>query len=292
MDPATLPQAQGGRRIASGTLFVVATPIGNLEDITLRALRVLREVAVVAAEDTRRTGNLLRHYQIETPLISLHAHNEGLRLESLIRRLQSGESVAVVSDAGTPGISDPGAQLVSAARRAGVRVDPIPGPSAVTAVLSASGLVVERFAFAGFPPVRVKDRNKWFQWVRSLEDIPVVCFEAPHRIRRFVEEARSLLAERPILLARELTKAHEEWLDGTSDVPERGEFVIVFGQKTESTAAGVPPSDKEIAVLFGQITENPEFSSRRAAIKAVAEELGLSVRTVYDALERAKTQPA
>jgi 16S rRNA (cytidine1402-2'-O)-methyltransferase len=292
MDPATLPQAQGGRRIASGTLFVVATPIGNLEDITLRALRVLREVAVVAAEDTRRTGNLLRHYQIETPLVSLHAHNEGLRIEPLIRRLQSGESIAVVSDAGTPGISDPGAQLVSAARRAGVRVDPIPGASAVTAILSASGLVFERFAFAGFPPTRAKDRNRWFQWVQSLGDVPVVCFEAPHRIRRFIEESRTLLAERPIILARELTKAHEEWLDGTGDVPERGEFVLVFGQKTEHGSSAAPPSDTVIADMFGQMTDLGSSGSRRAAIKAVAAELGVSVRTVYDALERAKTQPA
>jgi 16S rRNA (cytidine1402-2'-O)-methyltransferase len=292
MDPATLPQAQGGRRIASGTLFVVATPIGNLEDITLRALRVLREVAVVAAEDTRRTGNLLRHYQIATPLVSLHAHNEGLRVDPLIRRLQAGESIAVVSDAGTPGISDPGAQLVSAARRAGVRVDPVPGPSAVTAILSASGLVFERFAFAGFPPIRAKDRARWFRWVGALEDTPVVCFEAPHRIRRFLEDARKLLAERPILVARELTKAHEEWLDGTNDVPERGEFVIVFGQKTNAKASVAPPSDQAVADCFGRMTDNPALGSRRAAIKAVAQELGISVRTVYDALERAKTQPA
>ena len=192
MDPSTLPQAPGGRGTASGTLFVVATPIGNLEDITLRALRVLREVALVAAEDTRRTGNLLRHYQIGTPLVSLHEHNEDQRIGPLVGRLQAGQSIAVVSDAGTPGISDPGSRLVRAARLAGIRVDPIPGPSAVTAILSASGLSFDRFAFAGFPPIRSKDRNDWFGWVSSLPDVPVVCFEAPHRIRRFLDEVASV----------------------------------------------------------------------------------------------------
>jgi 16S rRNA (cytidine1402-2'-O)-methyltransferase len=129
-------------------------------------------------------------------------------------RLHAGQSVAVVSDAGTPGVSDPGARLVSAARQIGIRVDPIPGPSAVTAALSASGLTFDRFAFAGFPPIRSNNRKAWFEWISSQPDIPVVCFEAPHRIRRFLAEAKQLLAKRPIILARELTKAHEEWLDG------------------------------------------------------------------------------
>src|SRR5918993_3395259 len=149
-------------RSLAGTLFVVATPIGNLEDITLRALRILKEVDLVAAEDTRRTGNLLRHYGIRTPLISLHEHNEHQRGEDLVQRLRAGSAIAVVSDAGTPSISDPGARLVRAARDAGLRVDPVPGPSAITAALSASGLNVDKFAFAGFPPVRSSDRKKWF----------------------------------------------------------------------------------------------------------------------------------
>jgi 16S rRNA (cytidine1402-2'-O)-methyltransferase len=291
MDPSTLQQAQGGREIAAGTLFVVATPIGNLEDITLRALRVLREVSLVAAEDTRRTGHLLRHYQIATPLISLHAHNESQRIPGLVRRLEAGQSIAVVSDAGTPGISDPGARLVSAARHAGLRVDPVPGASAVTAILSASGLSFERFAFAGFAPIRSKDRKSWFQWVGSLSAVPVVCFEAPHRIRKFVGEARMYLGNRPIILARELTKAHEEWLDGSGDVPERGEFVVVFGQTTEITAVAIP-TDDEIALLFGRITEYGTRGSRRTAIRDVAQQLGIPVRAVFAALERAKNQPA
>ena len=291
MEASTRRHADGQSQV-SGTLFVVATPIGNLEDITLRALRVLREVAVIAAEDTRRTSNLLRHYQIETPLISLHEHNEHQRLASLLRRLHAGESIAVVSDAGTPGVSDPGARLVSAARQAGVRVDPIPGASAVTAALSASGLAFDRFAFAGFPPIRSKDRNRWFGWVSSLPDVPVVCFEAPHRIKRFLAEAQQLLANRPILVARELTKAHEQWLNQADEVPERGEFVVILGQITNADESQPPPNDSEIALLFGQITDSKDVVSRRAAMKTVADELGLPVRTVYAALERAKKQPA
>jgi 16S rRNA (cytidine1402-2'-O)-methyltransferase len=278
--------------MAAGTLYVVGTPIGNLEDITLRALRVLRDVAVVAAEDTRRTGNLLRHYEIHTPLISLHEHNERQRLTPLVARLQAGDSIAVVSDAGTPGISDPGARLVRAARDAGVRVDPVPGPSAVTAVLSASGLTFDRFAFAGFPPTRSKDRKRWFDWVAELGDVPVVCFEAPHRIRRLLADAASLLAERPILLAREVTKAHEEWLTALDDVPERGEFVVVFGQMALLTPAVAPPHDKHIALVFGQLTNNTQPESRREAVRAVAKQLQIPVKAVYDALERAKKQPA
>jgi 16S rRNA (cytidine1402-2'-O)-methyltransferase len=281
-----------------GTLFVVATPIGNLEDITLRALRILREVAVVAAEDTRRTGNLLRHYQIETPLLSLHEHNERHRLDQIVERLRRGDSVALVSDAGTPGISDPGAILVQAARKAGIRVDPIPGASAVTALLSAAGLPMERFAFAGFPPVRSKDRKNWFSWVSRLPDTPVVCFEAPHRIARTLRELREILVNRPIIIGRELTKAHEEWIFNEKPPQERGEFVILIGQTPENTAAddgGRATGSKEtpidaarVADVFGEITNNLRPPSRRAAIKAVAERLGMSPKAVYDALERAK----
>jgi 16S rRNA (cytidine1402-2'-O)-methyltransferase len=292
MNPSAGRRAQGDRAIAAGTLYVVGTPIGNLEDITLRALRVLRDVAVVAAEDTRRTGNLLRHYEIQTPLISLHEHNERQRLTPLVARLQAGDSIAVVSDAGTPGISDPGARLVRAARDAGVRVDPIPGPSAVTAVLSASGLTFDRFAFAGFAPVRSNDRKLWFAWVGGLADVPVVCFEAPHRIRRLLADAASMLAKRPILIAREVTKAHEQWLSVTDDFPERGEFVVIFCQSTESAPAKSPSSDEQVQAIFGQMTNAGTPGSRRELVKAVAKQLQMPVKAVYDALERAKKQPA
>jgi 16S rRNA (cytidine1402-2'-O)-methyltransferase len=281
----------------SGTLFVVATPIGNLEDITLRALRVLREVTLVAAEDTRRTGNLLRHYDIPTPVISYHEHNERQRTVQILDRLRAGASVALVSDAGTPGISDPGAVLVKAAREGGFRVDPVPGPSAVTAALSASGLAFSRFAFAGFPPIRSKDRTKWFSWVESLSDVPVVFYEAPHRIRRTLDEVRRYLVERPILVARELTKVHEQWSSGNSEECkglDRGEFVVILGQMTTNGSADsqlqatAAPTDVEIQQIFGELTKSAMLPSRRAAIKAVADRLGLSARAVYEALERVK----
>ncbi len=277
----------------SGTLFVVATPIGNLEDITLRALRVLREVALVAAEDTRRSGNLLRHYKIGTALLSLHEHNERARLGKLIGRLQSGESIALVSDAGTPGISDPGASLVRAARDAGIRVEPIPGPSAITALLSASGIIFNRFAFAGFPPVRVKDRKRWFEWVSALSDVPVVVFEAPHRLRKTLRDVGSYLGERPILMARELTKIHEEWLEGvpshlaSRERSDKGEFVLVLAPRPPLPAVPTIVSDSQVAELFGQITETSP-RSRREAVKLTAIRLGISAKEVYAAIERTK----
>src|SRR5436190_10281732 len=165
-----------------GTLFVVATPIGNLEDITLRALRVLRDAHVVAAEDTRRTGQLLRHYDIRTPLVSFHDHNEHGRTPDLVARLVSGDTVALVSDAGTPLISDPGFRLVREAIAAGVRVDAVPGPSSLTAAVSIAGLPVDGFTFAGFPPARTGERARW---LADLADVPrtLVFFEAPHRVR-------------------------------------------------------------------------------------------------------------
>ena len=278
---------------ASGTLFVVATPIGNLEDITLRALRVLREVALVAAEDTRRTGNLLRHYEIRTPLVSVHEHNERQRAAPLIEKLRAGESVALVSDAGTPGISDPGAALVRAVRDAGLPVEAIPGPSAVTAVLSASGLSLERFAFAGFPPVRSKTRKQWFTWVAELRDTPVVCFEAPHRIQRTLADCQQYFGKRPIICARELTKAFEEWSHGTAAEllqragPDRGEFVLVIDAEPPLEEPTEKPDDARVAAVFGRITEIIG-GSRREAIRKTGDELGIAPGQVFDALERHK----
>ncbi len=192
-----------------GTLYVVATPIGNLEDVTLRALRILREVSVIAAEDTRRTSRLLQHYSISTPTTSLHAHNEAGKTPSLIARLQGGESIAVVSDAGTPVVSDPGARLIAAAHDAGLRVEPVPGPSAALAVISGSGFGGEGFVFAGFPPARSGARAEWLSKLAS-ETRPVVLYEAPHRIRQTLEAMLSILGDRTVALGRELTKLHEE----------------------------------------------------------------------------------
>jgi 16S rRNA (cytidine1402-2'-O)-methyltransferase len=199
--------------------------------------------------------------------------------------------VALVSDAGTPGISDPGAQLVHSARASSIRVEAIPGPSAVTAALSASGLAGERFAFAGFPPVRVNDRIQWFQWVASLSDIPVICFEAPHRLHRTLRDCLVYLGERPILAARELTKLHEQWLAGNADsllqrLPKpRGEFVLIF-----CPVIGTPPTvigDDDIVEVFGRTTES-QLGSRRDAIRETARSLGVAPKIVYTALERRK----
>src|SRR5690242_16233706 len=165
-----------------GTLFVVATPIGNLEDISARALRVLRDVAAIAAEDTRRTAHLLARYAIATPTTSLHEHNEAKKTAALVARLERGESLALVSDAGTPTISDPGQRLIRAALDAGIRVEPIPGPNAVLAALAGSGLPADRFTFLGFPPTRSSDRERWLDDLRSIAHT-VIFFESPHRLR-------------------------------------------------------------------------------------------------------------
>src|SRR4029453_8458385 len=212
-----------------GTLFVVATPIGNLEDITVRALRVLREVALIAAEDTRRTAHLLARHAIATPTTSLHAHNEHKKTSSLVERLRSGDSIALVSDAGTPTISDPGGELVAAAVASGIRVEPIPGPSAILAALTASGLPYDSFAFLGFPPTQSKGRKAWFDRLIHVGGT-IVFFEAPHQIPRPLSKFGKLGGTCHITLARELTKAHEELVRGPIDqrlarLPaERGEF--------------------------------------------------------------------
>ena len=189
----------------SGTLFVVATPIGNLDDITARALRVLREVAVIAAEDTRRTAHLLARYAIPTPTTSFHEHNETKKSASLVARLARGDDIALVSDAGTPTISDPGQRLVRAALDAGYRVESIPGPSAVMAALAVSGLPSATFTFLGFPPTRSKARTQWFEQLREAGRT-VVFFEAPHRIKETLDQLRIFMGDRPIAMCRELTK--------------------------------------------------------------------------------------
>src|SRR5215472_17812184 len=196
-----------------GTLFVVATPIGNLEDITARALRTLREVALIAAEDTRRTAHLLARYSIHTPTTSLHQHNERQKAAALIDRLKRGEDLALVSDAGTPVVSDPGQHLIRTAVDAGIRVEPIPGPSAVMTALAASGFDTQPFLFLGFPPTRSIDRNKWLERL-SGADATVVFFESPHRIRQTLEDIRTRVGDIQIVLARELTKVHEYLVRG------------------------------------------------------------------------------
>jgi len=262
-----------------GTLFVVATPIGNLEDITVRALRILREVAVIAAEDTRRTGHLLARHAISTPTTSLHEHNEGRKSAAILSRLASGESVALVSDAGTPTVSDPGAQLIRAAIDAGIRVEAIPGPSAVMTALSASGADADRFTFLGFPPIKAKDRNLWFLSMIQAGGT-VVFFEAPHRIVQTLAELKDRLGDVRVSVGRELTKVHEELVNGPISkalarlAEPKGEFTVVLsiGQSTILTEVGSPDTVKK----------------RREALASVAKSYGLTANDLYRAIEMAK----
>lgn len=276
-----------------GILYVVATPIGNLEDVTLRALRVLREVSLIAAEDTRRTAKLLQHYSISTPTTSLHEHNEHVRTRDLIDRLRGGASIALVSDAGTPVISDPGSRLVAEAREAGIPVQPVPGASAVTAVMSVVGMKEDGFTFAGFAPSRSLHRKQWLKDVGE-ESRPVVFYEAPHRIRTLLADVHEVLGERTLAIGRELTKIHEElavrpisqWL--AAPPPDRGEFVLVLlPSAPEAGGATQRYTPSQIASEFGLVTNNGSLS-RREAMRETARRLNLRVRDVFDALEAEK----
>lgn len=217
-----------------GTLYVVSTPIGNMDDITLRAIRILRDVDLIAAEDTRTTGNLLRHHGIDTPTISYFARNEQRRIPQLLERLQAGSSLAVVSDAGTPGISDPAAQLIAAVIEAGLEVIPIPGASAALAALVASGLRMDRFHFEGFLPIKKRRRTRIEALTRETRTI--ILYESVHRLLRTLRELREVMGERRISVSREITKKFEETLRGSFDDviahfeahPPKGEFVLVI----------------------------------------------------------------
>jgi 16S rRNA (cytidine1402-2'-O)-methyltransferase len=219
----------------AGTLYVVATPLGNLEDITLRALRVLREVALVACEDTRRTRALLTHFDIHVPVTSYFEHNRLRKGARLLETLAAGQSVALVTDAGTPGISDPGFLLVKQAREAGVAVVPVPGPSAVVAALSAAGVPADRFLFDGFLPVKPGRRVHRLEALRGLE-MTVVCYESPHRILATLDAIAQVFGEHPIVVARELTKQFEEIVRGPAAALRarfgagavRGEFTVII----------------------------------------------------------------
>ena len=275
-----------------GTLYVVATPIGNLEDVTLRALRVMREVSLIAAEDTRRTARLLQHYSISTRTTSLHEHNERSKTPALIARLIAGESIALVSDAGTPVVSDPGAHLIAAAHVAGVRVEPVPGPNAALALLSASGLKGNGFVFAGFPPNRSKAR---LEWLRSLANEPrlLVFYEAPHRIRQTLQDLRTVFGDRLLAIGRELTKVHESLVvrhisDHLENLDaERGEFTLVIEGHTGVAGPGVRPSANDVAAEFGELT-NIAGLDRREAIRELAGRHRISAREVFGLLEEAK----
>lgn len=237
-----------------GTLYLVATPIGNLEDITLRALRTLKECDVIAAEDTRHTGVLLKHYGISKPLISYFRFNEAKRSEEILTRLGRDEKVALVTDAGTPGISDPGQRVVQAVVAGGYRVEPVPGPCALVAALTAGGLPTDEFHFVGFLPHKSGQRRNAIERVKAIPGT-LVLYESPHRIEKLLNELQELLPERKIVLARELTKRFEEFIHGTAAEIQhacegrrlKGEFVVLISppQRHASVPAvegGIVPS--------------------------------------------------
>ncbi|HFQ95080.1 MAG TPA: 16S rRNA (cytidine(1402)-2'-O)-methyltransferase [Anaerolineae bacterium] len=265
-------------------LYLVFTPIGNLEDITLRALRVLREADLIAAEDTRHTGKLLAHYDIQRPLISLHEHNEAARIPDLLARLDAGERIALVSDAGAPAISDPGYQLVRAAIEAGHQPIPIPGPSALLAALVASGLPTDRFLFLGFPPRKAKLRGDWLAELRDEPGV-LIFYESPRRLPALLADvAQTLGPNRPVVVARELTKLHESFWRGRAEEaarafaePPKGEIVVLVGgvreQAEEQTIT--PEVEEALAgLLAGGMGVNQ-------AARLLAEITGLPRRELY-----------
>jgi 16S rRNA (cytidine1402-2'-O)-methyltransferase len=271
----------------AGILYVVATPIGNLEDVTLRALRILREVSLIAAEDTRRTARLLQHYSISTRTTSLHEHNEREKSSQLIERLRAGESIALVSDAGTPLVSDPGQTLVAAARGAGIRVESIPGPSAVMAALSSVGLPAGEFVFLGFPPIRGKDRKTWFAELAKQPRLAVF-FEAPHRVRRTLTDLASQFGpDRELGVGRELTKIHEELVVCPINqhllhfTAPKGEFTLLLppAPRLQDSAREVI-APEQLLREFGELTKNNK-TTRRQALKVLGERYGVPVNDLY-----------
>ncbi len=273
-----------------GTLYIVSTPIGNLEDITLRALRILKEVDVIAAEDTRWSSKLLNHYGISKPLISYWGEKERIRSEEVLRKLREGQSVALISDAGTPGISDPGSVLIEKAIGEDISVVSVPGPSALIAAVSLSGLLVKEFTFVGFLPPRKAERRKMLKDL-SVEKKALVFYEAPHRILETIEDMVVLLGERKAAVVKEITKIHEETL--------RGSLTEIFAVLNKKTIAG-----EYVIVVEGKKKEDVSFEDalnevkslmkrgrgRKEAVNMISEQYGLSKRELYEkSLERSST---
>jgi 16S rRNA (cytidine1402-2'-O)-methyltransferase len=278
-----------------GMLYLVGTPIGNLEDITLRALHVLKQVDLIACEDTRHTATLLNHYGIDKPTISYHEHNELTRAAELIVHLERGDNIALVSDAGMPGVSDPGYRMVALAIRHHIRVVPIPGASAFLSALVASGLPTDSFHFAGFLPAKEGTRRSALESVRDSHRTEVF-YEAPHRIIETMRDIVEMLgAERHVVIAREVTKIHEEFLRSRADemlarLEERGEIkgeiTLLIGKAEEGAPVSVPA--KTIAQRVRELVRNDKLDDK-VALKQAAKEFGLSKSEAYRELQRAKT---
>lgn len=268
----------------AGTLFLVATPIGNLQDMTFRAVEILREVDLIACEDTRHTRNLLNHFRISNRTVSYHEHNEKERAEELVDRLLAGESIAIVSDAGTPGICDPGFRIVQRGIDIGAAVVSIPGPAAFVAAVVSSGLATDAIYFGGFLPAKKGERAKRLEQVR---DIPatLIFYEAPHRLARSLASCKSVLGDRHAAVARELTKLHEEIARGTlsslvdrfADEKVKGEIVLIIARADPSDVRNANPGSliNRIANLVN------EGSDRKSALKKAAKEFGLSKSEAY-----------
>lgn len=279
------------RQVEGGTLYVVATPIGNLEDMTFRAVRILKEVDAIAAEDTRHTGQLLKHFGIQTPQLSCHSHNENRRIPELLDRLREGQAIALVSDAGTPGISDPGVPLISACIEGSIPVVPVPGACAAIAALVASGLSLARFSFEGFLPVKGKDRRDRLEQL-SQDSRTVVLYEGPHRlVKTLLDLAAAVGEERGVAIARELTKRYEQFWRGSlgeaisqwsnpadHGLTLKGEFVLVLDGATP-TGQDSPSDEKLLEELQGLLDQG---ISKSRASRQLAQTHGLSKRQIYE----------
>ena len=270
-----------------GKLYVVGTPIGNLEDITLRAIRILKEVDLIACEDTRRTQKLLNAYKIQTRTISYHQHNEMTRAPELIIQMEEGSSIALVTDAGMPVVSDPGFRLVHLAVRHSIPVIPVPGASAFVAALAASGLPVDKFRFLGFLPSKKGERRKALDELKDATRT-LVFYEAPHRVLEMLKDAKDILGERDIVIAREVTKVHEQFLRGTIGTafeylkrrPAKGEITVLIGVNSGSDAEpGAEPAASLISEL--EMVMAQRKVDERAALKIVARARGVSKSEAY-----------
>lgn len=275
-----------------GTLYIVPTPIGNLEDITLRALRILKEVDLIAAEDTRHSRKLLTHFDIDTRLVSYYREKEAEKARGFVKLLEGGKDLALISDAGTPAISDPGAILVRAAQEAELTVVPLPGASAVTSAFSASGILSAGYTFLGFPPAKSGARQKFLQKLVH-HDLPVVLYESPRRIEALLEDSLKVLGERDAFFARELSKSHEELLSGTLSTlltrvrkGVRGEFVLIICPAVPEEVSG-----ESLEELLLWHRDNSDISVKDVS-KKIAGELGISKSKVYQmALELWQNRP-
>ncbi len=276
----------------AGVLYIVPTPIGNLEDITLRALRVLKEVELIAAEDTRHSQHLLAHFGIKTALTSYHDHNERAKARMLVERLKSGASIALVSDAGTPAISDPGYRIVVDAIAAGIRIVPLPGASASTTALCASGLPTDRFLFEGFLPAKAQERKATLQRLRN-ETATLVFYEGPHRLAEALADMLNIFGDRQVAVARELTKVHEEFLRGKlSEViatlgegEVKGEIVIMI----QGSSGDAPVSEAELRATIRQLAG--DGMGVKEISELLGERYGLSKKEVYKLALESKSAP-